>query len=150
MLESLYPRSSDPAFADAGRELMEQTTRTVIYVICTAWLSAQLLLGTLGNDAISIRLGATLVWLGPAALVALRLLPRRLLLAQAVWLVGLGATIGMATLLYRRPEIALLYALLPFVAVVSAGWRLGLVAEAIATLAVLTLARWPGPWTWSI
>ena len=51
-------------------------------------------------------------------------------LARGVWLVGLGAAIGLALGLFRRPEIIFFYALIPLLAAaLSFRWQWGLLAE---------------------
>ena len=50
--------------------------------------------------------------------------------AQAVWLVGLSITIGLALALFQRPELLFFYALIPvLVAALTFRWQWGLLAE---------------------
>jgi signal transduction histidine kinase/CheY-like chemotaxis protein len=63
--------------------------------------------------------------------VAHWLLPRRLLAGQLVWLSGLTIAIGLATYLYRAPEIAAAYALLPLLTTVVMGRAAGLLTEGV-------------------
>ena len=50
--------------------------------------------------------------------------------AQAVWLVGLSITIGLALALFQRPELLFFYALIPVLAAaLTFRWQWGLLAE---------------------
>jgi signal transduction histidine kinase/CheY-like chemotaxis protein len=144
---ALIPTSNapndDPAFQDAARELMEQTSRNVIYITCGAALLLQMAVGTLSGDELSMRVWATLPLLGIATYWALAMLRRHLLLAQTVWLVGLSLALAVAALLLRRTEIALLYALLPFMSTVSVGWSAGLLAWILCLACTLALTVAP-------
>lgn len=62
-------------------------------------------------------------------IVSFWLLPKRFLLAQVVWQVGLVVVITLALYIYQQPEMVFLYALLPLMAVVAVGRRAGLLAE---------------------
>jgi signal transduction histidine kinase/CheY-like chemotaxis protein len=135
--------SVNPAFQDAARELMEQTSRSVIYITCGAALLLQMAVGTLTGDEFSMRVWATLPLLTLATYGALTTLRRNLFLAQAIWLTGLALALAVATFLFRRPEIALLYALLPFMATVSVGWPTGLLAWGLNLAYALALTYPP-------
>ena len=57
--------------------------------------------------------------------------------AHAVWQVGLTAGITLAVLFYRIPEVTLLYALLPLVAVTTLGWQAGMTMEVFVVALVI-------------
>ncbi|MBC7235241.1 MAG: hybrid sensor histidine kinase/response regulator [Chloroflexi bacterium] len=132
-------------FDQTARALMEQTSRSVIYVTCASWLALQMIVGTFASDALSMSVWATMPILALTAALALRLLSRNLLLAQACWQVGLAAAVTMAVSLFRRPEVALLYIALPFMAVVSTGWPAGALAEALIAVAAAMWMFLPSP-----
>jgi signal transduction histidine kinase len=73
--------------------------------------------------------------------VALWLLPRRLVVAQIVWLAGLSVATTAALVLFKQPEIAFLYALLPFLAVITLHWRAGLLAEGLIILLLIWVSQ---------
>jgi signal transduction histidine kinase/CheY-like chemotaxis protein len=77
-----------------------------------------------------------------ASACALWLLPKRFLVAQVVWQVGLAASILLAIDLFQRPEIATLYALLPLMAAATVGWSAGLLSEGLVVVLVWRL--WDG------
>jgi signal transduction histidine kinase/CheY-like chemotaxis protein len=135
--------NNDPAFQDAARELMEQTSRNVIYITCGAALLLQMAVGTLTGDEFSMRVWATLPLLALATYGALTTLRRNVFLAQVIWLIGLALAMAVAAFLFRWPEIALLYALLPFMATVSVGWPAGLLAWGLGLSHALALAYPP-------
>jgi len=114
---------ANAGFVSAVTDLLQSTLRALILAtsgICLAWY----LVGALVDWPMA-SLGSTflvaLVVITVAA-VALYVLPKRLLAAQVWWLVGVGGAIVLAAYLFRRPEIALLFALLPLMAVITVGW----------------------------
>ena len=137
-------RMSSKANADlvsAVADLLESTSRVLILTtsgICLAWY----LVGALVDWPMA-SLGSTflvaLVVIVVAA-VALYVLPKRLLAAQVWWLVGVGGVAVLAAYLFRRPEIAFLFALLPLMAVVTVGWPAGLLAQGFVVVGVWWLS----------
>ena len=128
-------------FASAMTDLLQSTLRALILAtsgICLAWY----LVGALVDWPMA-SLGSTflvaLVVIVVAA-VALYVLPKRLLAAQVWWLVGVGGVVVLAAYLFRRPEIAFLFALLPLMAVVTVGWPAGLLAQGFVVVGVWWLS----------
>jgi len=129
-------------FVSAMTDLLQSTSRVLILTtsgICLAWY----LVGALVDWPMA-SLGSTflvaLVVIAVAA-VALYVLPKRLLAAQVWWLVGVGGVVVLAAYLFRRPEIAFLFALLPLMAVVTVGWPAGLLAQGFVVVGVWWLSR---------
>ena len=73
------------------------------------------------------------------AAMALYLLPRRPLIGQVIWLLGLASTIVLMMARFRQPEVTFFLALLPFVATITAGWPAGLVVESLLVAMVWLL-----------
>jgi signal transduction histidine kinase/CheY-like chemotaxis protein len=132
---------TDPHFVSSINELVVSTSRNVILVIGGAYLVWQ--------SAATASYPETFNWtMAPVALTAvltcvaaLRLLPRRFLLAQVVWQVGLVTAITLAVLVFRQPMVGLFYALLPLMAVVTMGWPAGLIVEGAIVALVWGLGR---------
>lgn len=136
---ALAPSDVDTSIDD----LLLATSRRTILLSGAMYLSWHIL--TTGGW-IAVRAGH--VWLVTLVMVltysgALWLLPRRLFAAQIVWLAGLTLATTVALVLFRQPEIAFLYALLPFLAVVTLHWRIGLLAEGLIVLLLAWLAQDP-------
>jgi len=132
---------ANAGFVSAVTDLLQSTLRALILAtsgICLAWY----LVGALVDWPMA-SLGSTflvaLVVITVAA-VALYVLPKRLLAAQVWWLVGVGGAIVLAAYLFRRPEIALLFALLPLMAVITVGWPAGLLAQGFVVVGVWWLS----------
>ena len=60
-----------------------------------------------------------------------------------MWQMGLAIGIAVAVCLFRQPEIAFLYALLPLMAAVVIGWQGALLAECLVILSIWWLAQGP-------
>jgi signal transduction histidine kinase len=76
-------------------------------------------------------------------LLTLWLLPKKILWSQVAWQVGLSVLITVSIYVFRVPEIAFAYALLPLMAVVTVGWLAGVIVE--GGIVVLTLWLWRTP-----
>jgi signal transduction histidine kinase/DNA-binding response OmpR family regulator len=133
-------RMSSKADADlfaSVTELMQSMLRALMLTvggICLLWYVAATVTGWWERSFIDISL-VSLAAVSTAA-VALSLLPRRPLAAQAIWLLGLAGTIGLAMARFRQPEVAFFLSLLPFVAAITAGWPAGLLAESTLIVVV--------------
>ena len=128
-------------FVSAMTDLLQSTLRALILAtggICLAWY----LVGALVDWPMASLGGTFLVALVVVAVaaVALYVLPKRLLAAQVWWLVGVGGVVVLAAYLFRRPEIAFLFALLPLMAVVTVGWPAGLLAQGFVVVGVWWLS----------
>jgi signal transduction histidine kinase/CheY-like chemotaxis protein len=133
-------RMSSKADADlfsSVTELMQSMLRTLILSvggICLVWYVAATVTGWWDRNFMDVSL-VSMSAVTSAAL-ALYLLPRRPLAAQAIWLLGLAGTIVLVMARFRQPEVTFFLALLPFVATITAGWPAGLVAESLLAFAV--------------
>jgi len=130
---------ADPDFASSVTELLQSSLRTLIYTsgaMCLLWYIAANATLRLTETVPSVSLVVLIVCLASA--IALRLMAERLLIAQFIWLVGLAGATTLSVYLFRQPEFALFYALLPLLATVTTSWPAGLVAEGL----VIALTSW--------
>ncbi|MBN1875221.1 MAG: response regulator [Anaerolineae bacterium] len=128
----------DPGFASAATELMQSTLRTLIWAtggVCGLWY---ILANVTAWHMLLLEVSYVLLVIVAFSVAAIRLLERQLLAAQILWLAGLYITITVAIYLFRRPDIAFLYMLLPCIAAVMLGIWGGVAAEA----AVVGLLSW--------
>jgi len=122
----------------ASRELLLPTARSLIFTLSALYTVWHILATLAWPDVFSPSIWlVTLSMLGLVALV-LRLLERRYLLAQAIWLAGLAGVILLAYALYQRPEIVILLGFLPLIAIISVG-SLGALLVELGVLALLLL-----------
>ncbi len=130
----------DSTFAIA--ELLESTLRRLVLVTGGIFLTGYVML-VMARPLQSVRADPLALLLIATCALTYWLLPRRFVLAQAVWLAGLLLTITLALFLFQRPEIGFLYALLPLMAVITLNKRAGLLTEAVVSLTVWWLSS-PG------
>jgi signal transduction histidine kinase/CheY-like chemotaxis protein len=71
-------------------------------------------------------------------ILSLWLLPKHLLLAETVWVIGLAISIMLAVYVSQQPEVVFLYTLLPLMAVIIVGWPAGVIVEGM----VIGLVGW--------
>lgn len=138
MWKSQCSSESSPDLFDAVTELMQGTSRNIIYATGVAGLGLQILMGIGASDQVGMGIWLMMMPLALTAAIVLRLIPRQLLAAQAVWQVGLALIIASALVLFKQPEIAFLYVVLPFMAVVAVGWPAALLSEGL----VVGLSYW--------
>lgn len=125
----------DPELASSVKDLLESTTRTMIWGIST------LLFGCVLATAIWPEQIAINVWIAvPLMLLnsflALKILTRNYLVAHAIWQFSLIGGITALVYLFQRPEIAFFYALLPLISVITLQRFSGLIMESVIGLAV--------------
>ena len=131
----------DSGLGSTVTDVLGATFRTLIFAtvaICAVWyLSA-----ALSRSEMQFLLTAFLAMLSvmAAGALAIHLMPRKPLAAQAFWLAGLATAILSAVHTSRQPESAFLLALFPFVATVTMGWPSGLVAQGLLLIAVRTIS----------
>jgi signal transduction histidine kinase len=122
---------ADPDFSSDATELLQSTLRTLIFAvggICTTWY---ILANVTTWHIRVIQVSYVLLIIAISSVIALRLLSRRLLVAQSIWLNGLAAAVTLAIYLFQQPEIAFLYMLLPLVTATTIGWLASLVMEGV-------------------
>ena len=128
---------TDPDLISAVTELLQMTSRILILATGGVYL-AWYFLGMEGRGKLAVRLAPITMVVVLASALALWLLSRRLLLAQAIWQAGLAAAIALALYVSRVPEVAFLYVLLPLLTTVTVNWLGGLLAEGV----VIALLWW--------
>jgi signal transduction histidine kinase/CheY-like chemotaxis protein len=135
---------ADPDFAQSATELLQSTSRNLILITGGAYLLWQILASGDQPAEYGLRISAIALPILLTAFLSLRLLRKHLVVAQAVWQVGMAGAITLAVYVFRRPEIAFFYALLPLMAVVTVGWPAGLLAECLIIGLVVWLSRSAG------
>jgi len=139
----LFP-TTDADFIGSANELLTSTARQLVFIaggLYGVGFMAVTVLWWPAETAWSIWAVSPVfafTWL-----LTLWLLSKNLLLSQVAWQVGLAALITLCVYVFRLPEIALAYALLPLMAVVTVGWLAGVIVEAGVGLLVLWLWRNP-------
>jgi signal transduction histidine kinase/CheY-like chemotaxis protein len=131
----------DPDFVSAVMELLQSMLRALILTtagICLLWYLAAAMTDWGEGNLQNIFLVSLSVLL--LAALALHLVPRRLLVAQVSWLVGLTAAVGLAMYLFQQPEVAFFLALLPLIATVTVGWQAGVLAEGLVVVVAWSLS----------
>ena len=129
----------DPALASLASELLQSTHRALIYTVAGVYLLC------IAATASWPELIGTVVWLLAPIIVLVcvgtfRLLEKSLPLAQLVWQGGLATAITLAIYLFQVRELAFLYALLPFMAVVTAGTTAGFLSIGMVAGLVLWMS----------
>lgn len=115
------PPSQD-AYAQTLEELADQTARRLIILVTAIYLLFHIIV----TARWPLTLGGT-TWLvtiivAGSGLCGYALLARHRLVALLLWLAGLTAAIGVALLLFQRPEVAFFCVLLPLLAMATIGW----------------------------
>lgn len=124
-----------------SRELVISTARNVILVVGLLYMAWHFI-ATLGWPKIfSPSLWVSTLMMAVIVALALRLLERHYLVAQAVWLGGLVTVIVEACAMYHLPEALLLLALLPMMAVVTVGIQGTLLVELLILGVVMAVPR---------
>ncbi len=128
MWKTLHASNHNAELQQVMTDLVQDTLRSLILMTSGVYLALQVLISAFGSEQVAM----TIWYMIPIVLLsgglALRLLDRRLLAAQIIWLAGLALLITVSLYVFRRPDIAFLYALLPFIAVITAGGWAGLIA----------------------
>ncbi|MFO7740890.1 MAG: ATP-binding protein [Anaerolineae bacterium] len=134
-------READPDFIASVTELTQSTLRHLILATGAIYLVWHLIAtltwpGSAGGRAWLVTPVVVLIW-G----LSLALLRDRPAVAHLIWTFGLIIAITLALYVFQQPQIAFLYALLPLVTAVSAGWRAALLAEAVVIALMWGLPR---------
>jgi len=134
---------AESEFVHSATELLQSTSRHLILTTGGVYLAWHLVATVTWPDT----LGRPTWLITPVVVLtvalSLWLLSRQLLAAQAVWQAGLTVAITLGVYLFRQPQVAFLYALLPLMAVVTVGWPAGILAEAVVASLVWWMARSP-------
>ena len=140
MWRTLRASSQAEDLIEPIQDLLKSTSYRILLVVGIVILLA-LSAGAIWPEELSVKMWT----IAPIALVtyllALRLLPQHFLLAHAAWQIGIGGVIAATVSVFQLPEIAFLAMLLPLMAVVTGGWPLGVLSQALVTLLALALHR---------
>lgn len=143
---NMLRRASDtPAnMVSSAMELMQETFRALVYVTAGTGLLILLVTASSAPDSVAM----TLWFLSPimvlTSYLALKTMPTRLLLAEAIWQVGWLVTLTLSVLVFGRAEVGFVFAILPFMAIITVGWPAGIIAELGVVLCVVLLGA--NPW----
>jgi signal transduction histidine kinase/CheY-like chemotaxis protein len=129
----LSPRAQFES-ADTVEELIRSTAQRLMFVTGGFCLVVVVVLGGNATSDVMMRLFAAALIVVGADFAAQRMLEQHYMSSQVVWQMGLALALALAIFLLDRPEIALLYALLPLIATATVGPVGGLVAEIMAAL----------------
>lgn len=124
--------------ADTANDLMQSTARNILLLSSAFLVVIAIVLSGNSESAMMMRMFASMLILVVTSLAAYRLLAQHYALAQLVWQGGLAAALALAMFLLDQPHVALTFALLPLVAMVTVGWAGALLSEMV----VLVVAWW--------
>ncbi len=130
-----------PDIARTASDLLQSTSRSLILTTGGVYLVWHFVAIVIWPESWNPWLIMPIVAL--TCVLAYGLLPKQLLVAQLIWQMGLMGVITLAIYLYRQPEIAFFYTLLPLVAVVTLGWPAGLLAEGLVIAVMWWISRSP-------
>jgi signal transduction histidine kinase/CheY-like chemotaxis protein len=134
---------ADPDFVSSATELLQSTSRHIIFTTGAIYLVWHLVGTVTWPDTVGRHAWLVTPVVVLAFALSLHLLPKRLLAAQAVWQAGLATAITVAVSVFQQQEIAFFYALLPLMAVVTVGWPASLLAEGLVIGLVWWLSHSP-------
>jgi signal transduction histidine kinase/CheY-like chemotaxis protein len=129
---------TDADFVRSASELMQSTSRNLIAATAAVYLAWHMVATLTWPDRIGWSIWLITPVIALTCVLAYWLLSKQPLASQAVWQIGLATAITLAVYVFRQSEIAFFYALLPLMAVVTAGWPAGLAAEGL----VIVLVWW--------
>jgi signal transduction histidine kinase/CheY-like chemotaxis protein len=129
---------ADLDFVSSATELLQSTLRTLIFATGGMGLIWYIVANTTSLWTTVPSVSLVLLVIAISSALAVRLLPRQFLMAQSIWLIGLAVAITLAICLFRRPEVAFFYMLLPLVATVTVAWPAGALTEGL----VIGLVWW--------
>lgn len=133
-----FTASMQEEFKKTVEELLRSTTRSL--VVATGLIYGIWLILTVGSHPRTVALHLPIsVVLFTLCGVVLLILPRRMLLAQIIWHVGLLLTVTLAANTFRIPWIGFLNVLIPLMGAITIGW------PAAISLSVLV---WGSFWLW--
>ena len=121
---------SDPGFVVSVTELVRSTFRNLMYATGAAYAAWHVWATVSSPDTLGPGVWLVTLFFGGTLALTARLLPKRLLLAQVIWLTGLACSIALTLHLFNQPMVAFVYALLPLAAAVILSWPGALLAQA--------------------
>ncbi len=141
--ETLRAPVSDVSVRDMLEELNGSTLRIVIVTVAGLYLLVHLVVTPTWPQLFAPQMWSLTLLVLPFSLASYRLLDRDIILSEIVWQLGMLICIALAIRLFRLPELAYLYAVLPFIATVTVSWKAGLViGSVIATLLYFQAFFW--------
>ena len=132
---------TDPDLIASATELRESTSRDLVVIIggvCLAWHFA-VVLGP--SRELAVQAFPVVMAVVLSCVLVLWLIPKQLLAAQVIWLIGLAASIMFAVFVFQQPMLGLFYAILPLLACLTMGWPAGLLAESLVGVAAWWLVH---------
>ncbi len=137
MLSSLGSHKSD----FDTHQLLSSTSRNLIITTFALYIAWHMMATLTWPRIFSPSLWLSTLMMLAIVFISLRLVDGHLWIAQIAWLAGLTLVILQAYTTYKRPEIALLFAILPLMAIVTTGLRGTLLLELFILAAVLTFGK---------
>ena len=134
-----YPsrvHDSGAGLASSMAELRQSSSRVLILAASASYLVWYFSTADVWWARVGARVWPVTVAMISTCALALWLLTKHPLLGQVIWQLGLAAGITAGLYVFSRPEIILLYALLPFVAAVTIGWQAGVAMEIVVVFLV--------------
>jgi signal transduction histidine kinase/CheY-like chemotaxis protein len=122
-------------------ELFVSSSRSFVTIIAALYLGWHFFAAATWPSTIGKYMWPPTVCFVPLAACAYLLLPRHFFVAQFAWLSCLLVTVTVALITFQAPEIAVFYALLPLVAILTIGWPAAVVVEGSLALLLVWLAR---------
>lgn len=133
-----FPTGANSEFAAASLELLKNSSRRLILTTLAVYLSWHLFLTVSWPQRVGWTAWLLASFFVVASAVPLRMLPRHPGAALCLWHLGLAVAILSGIQVFQRPEVALLFALLPFAAVVTLGWPAGLITGILVAALMAT------------
>jgi signal transduction histidine kinase/CheY-like chemotaxis protein len=130
----------DAEFNEATTDLLRSTLRTLIFAVGGLAAVWYLIANIAYRNATVIPTTYVFLVITAASLLAIRLMPERLLTAQVIWLAGLTLAVPLAINLFDLPYLAMMLILLPLLGSVLIGWPGGAALE-IVLLGILLWLR---------
>lgn len=119
-------------------DLLQSTSRNLILVTGVLYVLSHFIVTTAWVELFGIEIWAVLLIVVSVSVVAWHRLSYDFMSANVIWQLGLVLAITVALMLYRVPELALLYAIIPLFAATTLGWQAALVVE----LLISALTAW--------
>jgi tetratricopeptide (TPR) repeat protein len=118
-------------FPSPGNELIQATSRNLILAVSGIYMAFVVATGVDPGNQFTINVWVILPFVLFPGILAFKLLSTRFLVAQLIWQAGLAVAIMLEVYVSQQPEVALLCAFLPLLAVLTLGWQAGLLAEGL-------------------
>jgi len=129
-------------FKDSIIELQHDTHKALVIAVVVLALIGHFIVGILQPGNLILVWGITL-FIVVFGWISLVLSKERIQVAQVIWLISLLLYLLLVIYLLKTPEFAYLFALLPFIAVISLGPVGGIAMEVSVTLLTILLFRAP-------